>query len=86
MHHNEEARYHFILMDMVDLIGDYGFDTVMADLDVAIADKVNRLVQRAVLEEVESGLITTGKLEIKNTFDGPDQVSIGHQVRIWTAQ
>lgn len=51
MHHNEEARYHFILMDMVDLIGDYGFDTVMADLDVAIADKVNRLVQRAVLED-----------------------------------
>ena len=51
MNHNEEARYHFILMDMVDLIGDYGFDTVMADLDVAIADKVNRLVQRAVLED-----------------------------------
>jgi hypothetical protein len=51
MHHNEEARYHFILMDMVDLIGDYGFDRVMTDLDVAIADKVNRLVQRAVLED-----------------------------------
>lgn len=53
MHHNEEARYHFILMDMVDLIGDYGYDRVMADLDVAIADKVNRLVSRAVLEESE---------------------------------
>jgi len=53
MHHNEEARYHFILMDMVDLIGDYGYDTVMADLDVAIADKVNRLVQRAVMEDAE---------------------------------
>lgn len=51
MHHNEEARYHFILMDMVDLIGDYGYDRVIADLDVAIADKVNRLVQRAVLED-----------------------------------
>jgi len=51
MHHNEEARYHFVLMDMVDLIGDYGYDTVMADLDVAIADKVNRLVQRAVNED-----------------------------------
>jgi hypothetical protein len=51
MHHNEEARYHFTLMDMVDLIGDYGYDAVMADLEVAIADKVNRLVQRAVLEE-----------------------------------
>ena len=51
MNHNEEARYHFILMDMVDLIGDYGYDRVMADLDVAIADKVNRLVSRAVLED-----------------------------------
>lgn len=53
MNHNEEARYHFILMDMVDLIGDYGYDRVMADLDVAIADKVNRLVSRAVLEDSE---------------------------------
>jgi hypothetical protein len=51
MHHNEEARYHFTLMDMVSLIGDYGYEAVMADLDVAIADKVNRLVQRAVLED-----------------------------------
>jgi len=51
--HNEEARYHFILMDMVDLIGDYGYEAVMADLDVAIADKVNRLVQRAVMEDAD---------------------------------
>jgi hypothetical protein len=51
MHHNEEARYHFIMMDFVDLIGYYGYDAVMADLDVAIADKVNRLVQRAVAED-----------------------------------
>ena len=28
-------------------------------------------------EKGESGLITTSKLEIKNTFDGLDQVSIG---------
>ena len=53
MSHNEEARYHFILMDMVDLIGDYGYNTVMADLEVAIADKVNRLVSRAVMEDSE---------------------------------
>lgn len=53
MSHNEEARYHFILMDMVDLIGDYGYNTVMADLEVAIADKVNRLVSRAVMEDAE---------------------------------
>lgn len=53
MSHNEEARYHFVLMDMVDLIGDYGYDTVMADLDVAIADKVNRLVSRAIAEDAE---------------------------------
>ncbi len=51
MSHNEEARYHFILMDMVDLIGDYGYQRVMEDLEVAIADKVNRLVQRAVNED-----------------------------------
>jgi len=53
MHHNEEARYHFTLMDMVALIDDYGYDTVMADLDVAIADKVNRLVARAINEDAE---------------------------------
>jgi len=51
MHHNEEARYHFTLMDMVDLIGDYGYEAVMTDLDAAIADKVNRLVLRAVAED-----------------------------------
>ena len=51
MNHNEEARYHFILMDMVDLIGDYGYEAVMTDLEVAIADKVNRVVQRAVAED-----------------------------------
>lgn len=51
MNHNEEARYHFTLVDMVDLIGDYGYEAVMADLDEAIADKVNRLVQRTTLED-----------------------------------
>lgn len=53
MSHNEEARYHFTIMDFVDLIGDYGYEQVMADLDVAIADKVNRLVARAVAEDAE---------------------------------
>jgi len=53
MHHNEEARYHFIMMDFVDLIGDYGYDKVMDDLSTAIADKVNRLVGRAVAEEID---------------------------------
>jgi hypothetical protein len=53
MHHNEEARYHFIMMDFVDLIGDYGYEAVMTDLEIAIADKVNRLVQRAVAEDVD---------------------------------
>ena len=51
--HNEEARYHFILMDMVDLIGDYGYEAVMDDLSTAIADKVNRLVGRAVAEDAD---------------------------------
>ena len=45
--HNEEARYHFIMMDFVD----YGYETVMDDLSTAIADKVNRLVGRALLED-----------------------------------
>jgi hypothetical protein len=53
MHHNEEARYHFIMMDFVDLIGDYGYDKVMDDLSTAIADKVNRLVGRAVAEDAD---------------------------------
>jgi hypothetical protein len=53
MHHNEEARYHFTMMDFVDLIGDYGYDKVMDDLSTAIADKVNRLVGRAVMEEID---------------------------------
>jgi hypothetical protein len=53
MNHNEEARYHFIMMDFVDLIGDYGYDKVMDDLSTAIADKVNRLVGRAVMEEID---------------------------------
>lgn len=51
--HNEEARYHFIMMDFVDLIGDYGYDKVMDDLSTAIADKVNRLVGRTVMEDLE---------------------------------
>ena len=53
MHHNEEARYHFTMMDFVDLIGDYGYDKVMDDLSTAIADKVNRLVGRAVAEDAD---------------------------------
>jgi len=51
--YNEEARYHFIMMDFVDLIGDYGYDKVMDDLSTAIADKVNLLVGRAVAEEID---------------------------------
>ena len=41
------------MMDMVDLIGDYGYDKVMDDLSTAIADKVNRLVGRAVMEDAD---------------------------------
>jgi hypothetical protein len=52
-HEREEARYHFTLVDMADLIGDYGYHRVMADLENYIADKVNRLVDRAIAEDQE---------------------------------
>ena len=37
-------------------------------------------------EKVESGLIATSMLEIKNAFDGGVQVSTGQRVTEWTAQ
>ena len=37
-------------------------------------------------KKVESGLIATSMLEIKNAFDGPDTGSIGQRVTEWTAR
>ena len=36
-------------------------------------------------KKVESGLIATSMLEIKNAFDGPVMVSTGQRVTEWTA-
>ena len=40
----DEARYHFILSDMVDLIDEYGYANVINDLDEMIAAKANQLL------------------------------------------
>ena len=40
----DEARYHFILSDMVDLIEDYGYANVINDLDEMIAAKANAML------------------------------------------
>jgi hypothetical protein len=40
----DEARYHFVLADMVDLIDEYGYANVINDLDEMIAAKANQLL------------------------------------------
>ena len=40
----DEARYHFILSDMADLVDEYGYATVINDLDEIIAAKANQLL------------------------------------------
>ena len=40
----DEARYHFILSDMVDLIEDYGYANVINDLEDMIQAKANALL------------------------------------------
>lgn len=40
----DEARYHFILSDMVDLIEDYGYANVINDLNDMITAKANQLL------------------------------------------
>lgn len=44
MNPTEEARYHFILSDMVDLIEDYGYANVINDLEDMIQAKANALL------------------------------------------
>ena len=45
VNYDEEARYHFILSDMLDLIRQYGYARVINDLDQRVADEVGRLTE-----------------------------------------
>jgi hypothetical protein len=40
----DEARYHFVLSDMVDLVDEYGYANVINDLDEMIAAKANAML------------------------------------------
>jgi hypothetical protein len=44
MNELDEARYHFVLSDMADLVDEYGYSKVINDLDEMIAAKVNQLL------------------------------------------
>ena len=41
MNKHDEAHYHFVLSDMVDLVDEYGYANVINDLDEMIAAKAN---------------------------------------------
>lgn len=45
----KEAFYHFTLSDMVDLIEQYGYASVINDLDAMIADRVAQKVAEALV-------------------------------------
>ena len=40
----DEARYHFILSDMADLVDEYGYANVINDLEDMIQAKVNAML------------------------------------------
>ena len=40
----DEARYHFTLSDLLDLIDEYGYANVINDLDEMIAAKANAML------------------------------------------
>jgi hypothetical protein len=44
MNKHDEARYHFVLSDMVDLVDEYGYATVLNDLDEMIQAKANAML------------------------------------------
>ena len=44
MNPTEEARYHYVLSDMVDLVDEYGYANVINDLDTLIQAKANALL------------------------------------------
>jgi hypothetical protein len=44
MNELDEARYHYILSDMADLVDEYGYANVINDLDEMIAAKANAML------------------------------------------
>ena len=44
MNKHDEAHYHFVLSDMVDLVDEYGYANVINDLDEMIAAKANAML------------------------------------------
>jgi hypothetical protein len=44
MNPTDEARYHFVLSDMADLVDEYGYAAVINDLDEMIAAKANAML------------------------------------------
>jgi hypothetical protein len=44
MNKHDEARYHFVLSDMADLVDEYGYANVINDLEDMIQAKANALL------------------------------------------
>jgi hypothetical protein len=44
MNKHDEAHYHFVLSDMADLVDEYGYASVINDLDEMIAAKANAML------------------------------------------
>jgi hypothetical protein len=44
MNKHDEAHYHFVLSDMVDLVDEYGYANVINDLEEMIAAKANAMI------------------------------------------
>lgn len=44
MHTTNEAVYHFVLSDMMDLVDEYGYANVINDLDAMIEEKANDML------------------------------------------
>jgi hypothetical protein len=42
MNELDEARYHFALSEIIDMIRLYGYSNVINDLDAMIADEINQ--------------------------------------------
>ena len=53
MNKHDEAHYHFVISDMVDLVAQYGYSRVINDLDDRIADVVNRLVEEKICSDTK---------------------------------
>ena len=47
MNELQEARYHFALSEVIDMIRLYGYCNVINDLDAMIADEINKKLSLA---------------------------------------